>query len=305
MNHKPIIRGTDRGIWRRIQLVPFTQNFEGRADTHLRDKLQAELPGILNWALTGLQAWLTQGVGTAAAVERATDEYQRESDLVSQWLDECVEQDADAVLPAREGFTAFAAWCMAYGYPKPSDRTFQRRMSELNIERKQVGKERTRCYVGVRLLPSVLQGERYERYEPVFGESSLRNNDSRRVYQNECSSVHPVENKHDYSAWGSHIQDERKSNGSVHLGENSVRLDNGSVHPQGEQGRNGNQPTARMPAPSITPVINRDKIRFVLDKLKVRGPTWAREFMDRVEGFEKWPPHVQAAVQAAEREALE
>ena len=75
MNHKPIIRGTDRGIWRRIQLVPFTQNFEGRADTHLRDKLQAELPGILNWALTGLQVWLAHGVGTAAAVARATDEY--------------------------------------------------------------------------------------------------------------------------------------------------------------------------------------------------------------------------------------
>jgi hypothetical protein len=59
-----------------------------------------------------------------------------------------------------------------------------------------------------------------------------------------------------------------------------------------------------MSAPSITPVINQDKIRFVLDKLKVRGPGWAREFVDRVEGFDVWPQHVQAAVQAAEREAL-
>ena len=61
--------------------------------------------------------------------------------------------------------------------------------------------------------------------------------------------------------------------------------------------------------PSLTrnlrPVINQDKIRLVLDKLNVRGPTWAREFMDRVEGFAYWPQHVQAAVQAAEREALE
>lgn len=55
----------------------------------------------------------------------------------------------------------------------------------------------------------------------------------------------------------------------------------------------------------IMPVINQDTIRFVLDKLNVRGPTWAREFMDRVEGFDQWPQHVQAAVQAAEREALE
>jgi hypothetical protein len=56
---------------------------------------------------------------------------------------------------------------------------------------------------------------------------------------------------------------------------------------------------------NLRPVINQDKIRFVVDKLTLRGPTWAREFMERVEGFEKWPQHVQAAVQAAEREALE
>ena len=53
------------------------------------------------------------------------------------------------------------------------------------------------------------------------------------------------------------------------------------------------------------PAINQDQIRFVLDKLMLRGPTWAREFMDRVEGFDRWPQHVQAVVQAAEREALE
>jgi hypothetical protein len=50
---------------------------------------------------------------------------------------------------------------------------------------------------------------------------------------------------------------------------------------------------------------NQDQICFVLDTLMLRGPTWAREFMDRVEGFDLWPQHVQAAMQAAEREALE
>jgi hypothetical protein len=52
------------------------------------------------------------------------------------------------------------------------------------------------------------------------------------------------------------------------------------------------------------PVINQDQIRVVLDTRTLRGSAWAREYMDRVEGFEKWPQHVQAAVQAAEREAL-
>jgi hypothetical protein len=53
------------------------------------------------------------------------------------------------------------------------------------------------------------------------------------------------------------------------------------------------------------PLINWDQIRFVLRKLKVRGPTWARECMEQGEGFERWPHHVQVAVQAAERDADE
>ncbi|MEO8298883.1 MAG: phage/plasmid primase, P4 family [Burkholderiales bacterium] len=43
-NHKPRILSTDRGIWRRVRLVPFLANFEGRADKSLTDTLKAENP---------------------------------------------------------------------------------------------------------------------------------------------------------------------------------------------------------------------------------------------------------------------
>jgi putative DNA primase/helicase len=59
-NHRPVIRGTDEGIWRRLRLVPFEVRFwdpdEPRAgkdvdprlmqDKRLPDKLRAEYPGI-------------------------------------------------------------------------------------------------------------------------------------------------------------------------------------------------------------------------------------------------------------------
>jgi hypothetical protein len=48
-----------------------------------------------------------------------------------------------------------------------------------------------------------------------------------------------------------------------------------------------------------------DQIHFVLDTRTLCGLSWAREFMAQVEGVDHWPQHVQAAVQAAEREALE
>jgi hypothetical protein len=48
--------------------------------------------------------------------------------------------------------------------------------------------------------------------------------------------------------------------------------------------------------------MNRDKIRFVLEKLPTRGATWARQYMDEVEGFDRWPAQVQLAVRRAEGE---
>jgi len=40
-NHKPVIRGTDRGIWRRIKLIPFAARFEDEAQRE-RDEAAAE-----------------------------------------------------------------------------------------------------------------------------------------------------------------------------------------------------------------------------------------------------------------------
>jgi len=58
-NHKPEIRGTDEGIWRRVKLVPFDVTIPPKErDKRLLVKLRAELPGILNWALEGCQQWL-------------------------------------------------------------------------------------------------------------------------------------------------------------------------------------------------------------------------------------------------------
>jgi putative DNA primase/helicase len=55
-NHKPNSRGTDDGIWRRIRLIPFTVRIaDDKIDNSLPDKLKAESPGILAWAVNGLR----------------------------------------------------------------------------------------------------------------------------------------------------------------------------------------------------------------------------------------------------------
>lgn len=88
-NHKPIIRGTDTGIWRRIHLIPFTMQIPAsKIDKNLKYKLAAELPGIFRWAVEGCLIWQREGLGMPHAVEAEVREYRREMDVISAFIED-------------------------------------------------------------------------------------------------------------------------------------------------------------------------------------------------------------------------
>ncbi len=126
-NHKPRIRGTDSGIWRRIRLVPFTQTIpESKQDLQLPDKLAAELPGILNWALDGLRLWLARsnngrrrGLPPCTAVDTATAEYRGEQDRLKQFLDDCLMQLPGYTVQASVLYQVYRKWCEENGERYP------------------------------------------------------------------------------------------------------------------------------------------------------------------------------------------
>lgn len=137
MNHKPTIHGVDRGIWRRIQLIPFTQSFEGnRQDKTLEDKLRAELPGILNWALDGLREWHRLGLEPPKTITEATEEYRHESDLVGQWLEACTVNGAQMEMKAGEGYKSYKAWCEEQGIKPLHQPLWSRRLVEHGVKAK-------------------------------------------------------------------------------------------------------------------------------------------------------------------------
>lgn len=96
-NHKPTVRGTDTGIWRRLRLVPFTTRIpEDKKDPELAEKLIHELPGILNWAIEGCRQWQDKGLVTPQCVRKATEGYRREEDVIGQFLDDCTDSSDNA-----------------------------------------------------------------------------------------------------------------------------------------------------------------------------------------------------------------
>ena len=89
-NHKPRIPDTNQAIWRRIRLVPFAVSIpKAEQDKKLPEKLLAELPGILAWAVRGCLDWQRDGLDAPAEVEQATADYRAESDEMAAWLAEC------------------------------------------------------------------------------------------------------------------------------------------------------------------------------------------------------------------------
>ena len=86
-NHKPVIKGTDHGIWRRIKLIPFTTRIlEEKQDKNLEEKLMQESSGILNWLIEGAMRWRKEGLRPPRIVINATAEYRAEMDVIGDFL---------------------------------------------------------------------------------------------------------------------------------------------------------------------------------------------------------------------------
>ena len=72
-NNKPSLRGVDEAIRRRLHLIPFTVTIPpAERDPELPEKLKAEWPAILRWAIDGCLAWQREGLNPPPAVRDAT-----------------------------------------------------------------------------------------------------------------------------------------------------------------------------------------------------------------------------------------
>ncbi len=113
-NHKPSIRGTDCGIWRRVRLIPFTRTFEGaNEDRMLGDKLKAEAKGILNWAVRGAILWHQEGLIPPAAISSAVADYRAEEDTLADYINECTSEQHASVVTHAEIVRSYQNWANA------------------------------------------------------------------------------------------------------------------------------------------------------------------------------------------------
>lgn len=135
-NHKPIIRGTDTGIWRRVHLIPFTVTIpEDKVDKHLLYQLRQELPGILCWAVEGCLMWQREGLEKPKVVQEAIREYRGEMDVVAAFLEACCSLDSGRE-KTTDLYHAYTVWADENNEYKLSSRKFGQEMAKRFERRK-------------------------------------------------------------------------------------------------------------------------------------------------------------------------
>jgi len=136
-NHKPEIRGTDDGIWRRIRLIPFEVTIpEHERDGDLINKLVDELQGILVWAIKGCLQWQRDGLVAPKAISDAGREYRAEMDILGQFIADRCEVGQNSQVSAKALYTAYQSWATQSGETAVSQRKFGLAMTERGFSRK-------------------------------------------------------------------------------------------------------------------------------------------------------------------------
>jgi putative DNA primase/helicase len=151
-NHKPRIKGTDSGIWRRLRLVPFLAAFDAsKIDKKMPEKLLAEASGILAWIIEGAREWIANGFPACAVIDEASVQYREESDVLGNFLrDEC-QLDIQLSTPQKTVYERYQTWAVDNGHFPLSNTMLAKRLVERGTIKREVGTGNAKILRGIGL----------------------------------------------------------------------------------------------------------------------------------------------------------
>jgi putative DNA primase/helicase len=168
-NELPQLGDASTAIAGRFVPLLLTETFYGREDLELEPKLEAELPGILNWALDGLRRLAEGGKFTKPPnVEDTIRTLQDLASPVGAFIRDCCEKGKDKTVSIDELYRAYRWWSETNGHAKSTKQVFGRDLRAVMAGRLKVtqpgsGDNRQRAYEGIDLTKDALADlARYE-----------------------------------------------------------------------------------------------------------------------------------------------
>jgi putative DNA primase/helicase len=137
-NHLPHIKDPDNAIWERIRRVPFNVHIpQADRDKALDERLKAELPGILAWAVRGCLEWQKLGdLKEPEPVIESTAAYRQEMDSIGRFLDEHCTVSPQVRVKMGDLYAAYKKWCELIGETPVSLTALGLRLDEQGFEKK-------------------------------------------------------------------------------------------------------------------------------------------------------------------------
>lgn len=151
-NHMPRLKDGGYAMWRRIRVLPFNATIPPeKRDGRLLDKLKAEMPGILNWAIEGCRAWLKGGLPQNKTVASAVESYRKETDQIETFLEsECV-RESGAKVNTTLAYERFSEHCRDTGQSPDGRAEFVKRLESQGLQRARSGSGGQYEWHGLRL----------------------------------------------------------------------------------------------------------------------------------------------------------
>ena len=133
-NELPRFSENSVGLHERLYFLPFNTYFEkARRNGNILNELRAELPGILNWALSGLDILLEdRRLPDCDASNQILEDYKTESDSVHEWASGCIIVDLtySVKTKAKDLYCAYIEDLKNTGRRPVSDMTFFKRFKK-------------------------------------------------------------------------------------------------------------------------------------------------------------------------------
>jgi putative DNA primase/helicase len=155
-NELPKFADASGALASRFLLLRFTRSFLGKEDKTLDAKLQAELPGILNWAIEGWSRLRKRGrFVQPASGQELIDQFKNMASPVAAFIEDRVDIDPGSNIPVKDLFEGWKDWCATKNRNPGSEQTFGRDlysvMPALKVTQPRVDGKQVRHYEGIGL----------------------------------------------------------------------------------------------------------------------------------------------------------
>jgi putative DNA primase/helicase len=160
-NEAPRFNDASGTIAHRIIPLRMRISFAEREDHGLKDRIMRELPGIFNWALTGLHRLTERRHFVIPQSARSTvEEIEASASPVKSFVDELCVVAPERRVDTDQLYAQWGLWCLRNGHPTGSQSEFGRKLNAAvpSLERKRAtyGNPRPWGYIGIGLREGLI-----------------------------------------------------------------------------------------------------------------------------------------------------